>query len=312
MEIYKSLKLDLNFKTVVTIGTFDGVHIGHRKIIERLVQTAKKSQLHSVVLTFFPHPRMVLQKDANIKLINTIEERSRILEQLGLDVLVIKKFTKEFSRLTAEAFVSEILVKQLQVKKIIIGYDHHFGRNRAANIDDLKAFGNMYDFEVEEISAQDINEVSVSSTKIRKALNSGDLKTANKYLGANYILSGKVVKGKGLGNTLGFPTANIHIKESYKLIPKHGVYIVKATIKTQTVFGMMNIGTNPTIDSNNQQSIEVHFFNFNEAIYNKNLVIELLDRIRDEKKFDSLDHLKNQLQKDRLTALQYIEKCHAQ
>ncbi|MFV0572230.1 MAG: bifunctional riboflavin kinase/FAD synthetase [Xanthomarina gelatinilytica] len=312
MEIYKSLKPDLNFNTVVTIGTFDGVHIGHRKIIERLVQTAKKSQLHSVVLTFFPHPRMVLQKDANIKLINTIEERSRILEQLGLDVLVIKKFTKEFSRLAAEAFVSEVLVNQLRVKKIIIGYDHHFGRNRAANIDDLKTFGNMYNFEVEEISAQDINEVSVSSTKIRKALNSGNLKTANKYLGANYILSGKVVKGKGLGNTLGFPTANIHIKETYKLIPKHGVYIVKATIKSQTVFGMMNIGTNPTIDSNNQQSIEVHFFNFNEAIYNKNLVIELLDRIRDEKKFDSLDHLKNQLQKDRQTALQYIEKYHAQ
>lgn len=312
MKIYKSLKLDFNFNTVVTIGTFDGVHIGHQKIIERLVQTAKKSHLKSVVLTFFPHPRMVLQKDANIKLINTIEERSQILEQLGLDVLVIKKFTKEFSRLTAEAFVSEILVKQLRVKKIIIGYDHHFGRNRTANIDDLKAFGEIYDFEVEEISAQDINDVSVSSTKIRNALVAGDIKTTNNYLGSNFLLSGKVVKGKGLGNTIGFPTANLSITETYKLIPRQGVYIVKTTIKKQVVFGMMNIGTNPTINANNEQSIEIHFFNFNQNIYNKSLVIELLERIRDEQKFDSIDNLKTQLQKDKETSLLYIENFHAE
>jgi riboflavin kinase/FMN adenylyltransferase len=312
LKIYKSLKLDFNFNTVVTIGTFDGVHIGHQKIIERLVQTAKKSHLKSVVLTFFPHPRMVLQKDANIKLINTIEERSQILEQLGLDVLVIKKFTKEFSRLTAEAFVSEILVKQLRVKKIIIGYDHHFGRNRTANIDDLKAFGEIYDFEVEEISAQDINDVSVSSTKIRNALVAGDIKTTNNYLGSNFLLSGKVVKGKGLGNTIGFPTANLSITETYKLIPRQGVYIVKTTIKKQVVFGMMNIGTNPTINANNEQSIEIHFFNFNQNIYNKSLVIELLERIRDEQKFDSIDNLKTQLQKDKETSLLYIENFHAE
>jgi riboflavin kinase/FMN adenylyltransferase len=312
LKIYKSLQLDFNFNTVVTIGTFDGVHIGHQKIIERLVQTANKSQLKSVVLTFFPHPRMVLQKDANIKLINTIDERSHILEQLGLDVLVIKKFTKEFSRLTAEEFVTEILVKQLRVKKIIIGYDHHFGRNRTANIDDLKAFGKIYDFEVEEISAQDINDVSVSSTKIRNALVAGDIKTANKYLGTNFMLSGKVVKGKGLGNTIGFPTANLSITKAYKLIPKQGVYIIKTTIKDQTVFGMMNIGTNPTISANNDQSIEIHFFNFNQTIYNKSLVIELLDRIRDEQKFDSVDNLKTQLQKDKEISLKHIAKFHAE
>ncbi|MCX7548480.1 bifunctional riboflavin kinase/FAD synthetase [Xanthomarina sp. F1114] len=311
MEIYKSLQLDFNFNTVVTIGTFDGVHIGHQKIIERLVQSAKKRHLKSVVLTFFPHPRMVLQNDTTIKLINTIDERSAILEQLGLDVLVVKKFTKEFSRLSAEEYVTEVLVKQLRVKKIIIGYDHHFGRNRAANIEDLKSYGKIHGFEVEEISAQDINDVSVSSTKIRAALLDGNIKKANKYLGSNFILSGKVVKGKGLGNTIGFPTANIFIKENYKLIPKQGVYIVKTTIDKQPVYGMMNIGYNPTIDSNNEQSIEVHFFNFNQLIYNQSLVIQLLDRIRDEQKFESVNELKAQLERDKETSLKYIAEQHA-
>ncbi|HLV15045.1 MAG TPA: bifunctional riboflavin kinase/FAD synthetase [Xanthomarina sp.] len=311
MKIYKSLQLDFNFNTVVTIGTFDGVHIGHRKIIERLVQSAKKSQLKSVVLTFFPHPRMVLQKDADMKLINTIDERSTTLKQLGLDVLVVKKFTKEFSRLTAEEYVTEVLVKQLRVKKIIIGYDHHFGRNRTANIEDLKAYGKIHDFEVEEISAQDINEVSVSSTKIRTALLEGNIKKANKYLGSNFILSGKVVKGKGLGNTIGFPTANLHIEESYKLIPKQGVYIVKTVIDNRTIFGMMNIGFNPTIDTDKKQKIEIHFLNFNQSIYNQTLVIELLDRIRDEQKFDSVSALKAQLEKDKQTSLKYLDEHHA-
>src|SRR5690606_34212387 len=312
LKIYKSLQLDFNFNTVVTIGTFDGVHIGHRKIIERLVQTAKKSQLKSVVLTFFPHPRMVLKKDADIKLINTIDERSVILEQLGLDVLVIKKFTKEFSRLTAEEYVTDVLVKQLRVKKIIIGYDHHFGRNRAANIENLKAYGKIYDFEVEEISAQDINEVSVSSTKVRTALLAGNIRKANQDLGSYFRLSGYVVKGKGLGNTMGFPTANLHIEETYKLIPKQGVYIVKPTIDHQLVFGMMNIGFNPTTDIDKKQKIEVHFFNFNQSIYNISLVIELLDRIRDEHKFDSVNDLKAQLQKDQETSLKYLAKHHAE
>ncbi|PWI30034.1 riboflavin biosynthesis protein RibF [Flavobacteriaceae bacterium LYZ1037] len=310
MKIFDSLPSDFNSKTVVTIGTFDGVHIGHRKIIERIVNTANKSNLKSVVLTFFPHPRMVLQKDANIKLLNTIDERSSILEQLGLDVLVIKKFTKEFSRISAEAFVSEILIKQLHAKKIIIGYDHHFGRNRSANIDDLKAFGKQYNFDVEEISAQDINEVSVSSTKIRNALADGDIQTANKYLGDSFILTGKVVKGKGLGNTIGFPTANLDIKETYKLIPKQGVYIAKTTILNQVVYGMMNIGLNPTIDSNNKQSIEIHLFDFNQTIYDEILTIKLLDRIRDEQKFDSVKELKMQLQKDKETSMNFIERHH--
>lgn len=193
-------KYDEPYHTAVTIGTFDGVHIGHRKILERLIKNAATLNLKSTVLTFFPHPRMVLQKDADIKLLNTIEEKTKILQDLGLDQLIIHPFTKEFSRLTATEFVRDILVNDLKTKKIIIGYDHRFGRNRNANITDLKAFGNTLDFEVEEISAQEIDEVSVSSTKIRKALEAGDIHTANTYLGYHYMLSGTVVKGKGLGS----------------------------------------------------------------------------------------------------------------
>ncbi|WP_298237385.1 bifunctional riboflavin kinase/FAD synthetase [uncultured Algibacter sp.] len=302
---YKSEK-----DAVVTLGTFDGVHIGHQKIISRLINTGKETNLKSIILTFFPHPRMVLQKDSNIKLINTIEERHDILNDLGLDYLVIKKFTREFSRLSAEDFVKEILVDKLNAKKVIIGYDHRFGRNRNADIDDLKDFGIKYNFDVEEISAQDINDVSVSSTKIRKALKDGDISKANAYLGYNFMLTGTVVKGKGLGKNLGFATANINIEETYKLIPKQGSYIVKSSIDDAEVFGMMNIGMNPTVNGD-KESIEVNFFNFDKDIYNKKIKVELLNRLRDEKKFDSIEELKEQLLSDKETALTYINKHYA-
>ncbi|APY10809.1 riboflavin biosynthesis protein RibF [Seonamhaeicola sp. S2-3] len=301
---YKSVK-----PTVVTIGTFDGVHIGHRKIIERLVNTGKQEDLKSVILTFFPHPRMVLQKDSNIKLINTIDERRQILESVGLDFLLIKEFTKEFSRLTAKDFVKDLLVDKLNAKKVIIGYDHRFGRNRNADINDLKEFGEIYGFEVEEISAQDIDDVAVSSTKIRNALNEGNITKANAYLGYNFIISGTVTKGKGLGKKLGFPTANINVTENYKLIPKHGSYIVKSNIEGVTIYGMMNIGMNPTVNGK-KETIEVNFFNFNKDIYNQPIKIELLKRIRDEKKFESVEVLKNQLKKDKEIALTYIATHH--
>jgi len=252
--------------SVVTIGTFDGVHVGHKKIIKRLVKIAEKEKLQAIVLTFFPHPRMVVQKDTDIKMLNTIDEKNKLMEAEGIDHLVVKKFTKEFSRLSAQDYVRDVLVETLHVKHIIIGYDHHFGRNRTANINDLKAFGEIYGFKVTEISAQEIDEVTVSSTKIRKALLSGDIKTANTFLGYNFMLTGTVVKGKGLGKKLEFPTANINIKESYKLIPKNGVYVVKAKIEDAAIFGMMNIGINPTVDGK-VQSIEVHFFNFSKDIY---------------------------------------------
>ena len=298
--------LDSKISTVVTIGTFDGVHLGHQKILKRLVNTAKETYLKSVVLTFFPHPRMVLQNDANIKLINTIEERSAILEESGLDYLCVQKFTKEFSRLTADDFVKKILVDQLHAKRVIIGYDHHFGRNRSANINDLRQFGEIYGFEVEEISAEDVNEVAVSSTKIRKALDAGDIEKANTYLGYPFCLNGTVISGKKLGKQLQYPTANIKIEETYKLIPKQGVYVVKSVIENETVFGMMNIGLNPTISSEAEQHIEIHFFDFEADLYEKPLKIDMLHRLRDEKKFDSLADLKLQLQRDEKESLQFI------
>ncbi|MFD2726174.1 bifunctional riboflavin kinase/FAD synthetase [Hyunsoonleella rubra] len=297
--------------TIVTIGTFDGVHIGHQKIVKRLIMVGKKEGLKSVILTFFPHPRMVLQKDSGIKLINTIDERSEILKNLGLNYLLIKKFTKEFSRLSAEEFVQQVLVDKLNAKKVIIGYDHRFGRNRNADIEDLKKYGEIFGFEVEEISAQDINDVAVSSTKIRRALLEGDLRKANKYLGYAFMLTGTIIKGRGIGKTLDFPTANLSIAEDYKLIPKHGSYVVKSEIDGITVYGMMNIGINPTVNGE-KESVEIHFFDFDASIYGKELQIDLLERIRDEQKFDSIEDLKVQLQKDRAFSLQYIAKFHAE
>jgi riboflavin kinase/FMN adenylyltransferase len=253
---------------------------------------------------------MVLQKDSNIKLINTIDERYAILDDLGLDYLLIKKFTKEFSRLSAEDFVKQILVEKLHAKKVIIGYDHRFGRNRNADINDLKIFGETYEFDVEEISAQDINDVAVSSTKIRKALNDGNITKANNFLGYNFMLTGLVVKGKGLGKKIAYPTANIYIEEDYKIIPKQGSYIISSVINDKVIFGMMNIGMNPTVNGSTQ-TIEVHFFNFNQDIYGEKIQIDLLQRIRDEEKFKSVETLKIQLAKDKKTALSYISKHHA-
>ncbi|WP_108803224.1 MULTISPECIES: bifunctional riboflavin kinase/FAD synthetase [unclassified Aquimarina] len=296
---------DNHTPSVVTIGTFDGVHIGHKKIIERLVDAAKRDHLESVILTFFPHPRMVLQKDTSIKLINTIEERIQILEKTGLDSLVIHPFTKEFSRLSAKEYVEEMLINRLNVRHVIIGYDHRFGRNRNSNITDLASFGIQNDFTVEEISKQDIDDVAVSSTKIREALLEGDIIKANKYLGYNFMLTGKIIKGKELGRKLEYPTANLFIEEDYKLIPKKGVYVVKSHINNKMYFGMMNIGNNPTVNGTHQ-TIETHFFDASFNLYEKKIQIEMLIRIRDEKKFDSIEDLKNAMQDDEDFSRDYI------
>lgn len=301
-------KYDERHPTAITIGTFDGVHIGHRKILERLMKTSATVTLKSTVLTFFPHPRMVLQKDADIKLLNTIGEKTKILRDMGLDQLIIHPFTIEFSRLSATEFVRDILVNKLKTKKIIIGYDHRFGRNRNANIVDLRAFGTTLDFEVEEISAQEIDEVSVSSTKIRKALEEGDIPTANAYLGYHYMLTGSVRKGKGLGRQIDFPTANLGIPESYKLVPKIGVYTVQSELFGKTVYGMMNIGYNPTVSGEGQVSIEIHYFDFDHDLYGEEIQVDILHRIRDERKFESVEALKSQLHKDRETSLSLISK----
>tara|TARA_R100001369_G_scaffold10707_8_gene23919 strand:+ start:5399 stop:6292 length:894 start_codon:yes stop_codon:yes gene_type:complete len=290
---------------VVTIGTFDGVHIGHQKIIKRVIKLAEQQGFEPVVLTLFPHPRMVLQKDDSIKLLHTIDERIDILKAMGIKYVIVKNFTKEFSNLSAQDYVKSILVDELNTKQIVIGYDHHFGKNRSANITDLKGFAEIYGFKVEEISAQDIKDVTVSSTKIRSALTSGEVDLANAYLGYNYFITGTVVKGKGLGRTINFPTANIQIKESYKLIPNDGVYIIKSHYKEKSLFGMMNIGTNPTVNGK-IRSIEVNFFNFNTDIYNAELKIEFLKRLRSEKKFENLEALKQQLKIDKDNALEFL------
>ena len=295
--------------SVITIGTFDGVHIGHRKIINQLTTISSTDNLVSILLSFFPHPKMVLQSNNEIKLINTINEKQDLLSALNLDFLIIKEFTKEFSRLSALEFVRDILVNKLNAKHIIIGYDHHFGRNRTANIQQLREFGELYDFTVTEILAQDIDNIAISSTKIRKALNNGDIKLANNYLGYNYFFNGTVIHGNNIGQTISFPTANIKIDESYKLVPKNGVYIVKSFIDNKCVFGMMNIGTNPTFNRKNQ-SIEIHFLDFNKNIYNQSLSVEMISRIRSEKKFSSVENLKKQLELDKVTTLSYIDSLN--
>lgn len=294
-------------KTILTLGTFDGVHIGHKKILEKITQNTQDGKYESLVLTFFPHPRMVLQEKSEIKLLNTIAEKTNLLEKTGIENLVIHPFNESFSRLTAEEFVSSILVDQFHIQKIIIGHDHRFGRNRTADINDLIAFGEQYGFEVEQISAQEIKDVSVSSTKIRKALTEGDMNLANEYLDYDYFLTGTVVKGKQLGRTIGFPTANLKIEEEYKLIPKNGVYIVKSTINEKVVYGMMNIGLNPTVGGQ-AQSIEIHFLDFNEDIYDLEIAVSLLQYIREEQKFGSVALLKEQLEKDKTTTLDFINK----
>lgn len=308
MKIFQSINdFKSEKKTILTLGTFDGVHIGHRKILEKITQSTENGQFESLVLTFFPHPRIVLHGESEVKLLNTINEKIGLLEKLDVQNLIIHPFDETFSKLTAEEFVKTILVEKLQIQKIIIGHDHRFGRNRTADINDLILFGKQYHFEVEQISAQEIDAVSISSTKIRKALNEGNMTLSNEYLGYDYFLTGIIAKGKQLGRTIGFPTANLKIEENYKLIPRNGAYIVKSIIDTKTVYGMMNIGYNPTVAGENL-SIEIHYFDFDKDIYDQKIAVSILKHLRSEQKFGSVDLLKEQLNKDRQTALEYISK----
>jgi riboflavin kinase/FMN adenylyltransferase len=307
LKIFNSIEsFNATKPTIVTIGTFDGVHLGHQKIVAQITKNAHALNCDSLVLTFFPHPRMVLQESTEMKQLNTLNEKIALLDNLGIDNLVIHPFDKEFSRLTAEEFVKKVLVDVFKIKKIIIGHDHRFGRNRTATIDDLINFGETYGFEVEQISAKEINEVSISSTKIRNALLEGNTELAANYLGYDYSLTGIIFKGKQLGRTIGYPTANITIEEDYKLIPNNGVYIAKSVLNGKTVFGMMNIGTRPTVDGT-KQTIEINFFDFKQDLYGQKITISLLHRMRSEQKFESIDALKNQLGKDKKTALSFIE-----
>jgi riboflavin kinase/FMN adenylyltransferase len=292
---------------ILTIGTFDGVHIGHQKIISDLVAKAKKENLCAVVLTFFPHPRMVLQKESQLKMIDTLKEKRQLLEILGVEILIIQPFTLEFSRMTAIEYTRDVLVNGLGISKLIIGYDHRFGRNREATVEDLKNFGLDYDFTVEEIPAQDIASIAVSSTKVRNAITAGEIKKANQYLGRPFSLSGTIVKGDKIGRKIGFPTANLYIEEKYKLKPQNGVYLVQCHWDNQKYFGMMNVGKRPTI-SGKETQIETYFFDFDGDLYGKKLNINLLEKIRDEQKYDSLESLGNQLSIDQKSCRELIPK----
>ena len=293
--------------TILTLGTFDGVHKGHQKILKKLNSEANKAKLKSIVLTFFPHPRIVLNPRSNLKLINTIKERSELLEKSGIDFLITHPFDKTFSELSPEKFVKNILVDKLKIKKILIGYDHKFGKNRTAGIEDLKKFGLKYDFDVIEISAKEQNKVTISSTKIRKSIENGDFNKAKSFLGYHFNIEGLVIKGNAIGRTIGFPTANLDVSEDYKLIPKRGVYLIFSLIENKKVFGMMNIGIKPTLN-NEIETIEVNFFDWKKDLYKKQVKVYVLDFIRDEKKFTSLIKLEEQIKLDKKTCLKLIDE----
>ena len=308
MKIYRSIEdYTEDKRSVVTIGTFDGIHLGHQKILSRLINSSKNKNLNSVVLTFFPHPRIILNKYNEVKMIDTLDEKIIHLNEIGIDSLIIHPFDKNFSLLSANQFIKDFLVEKLKIKHIIIGYDHRFGKGREASVTDLKNYANDYDFTVEEIKAQEIEKITISSTKIRNSINQGDIKTTKKYLGRYFMMTGKVVKGDGLGKKINCPTANIFIEETYKIIPKDGVYLVETKIKDKLFNGMMNIGHRPTIGTN-VKSIEVHLFNFNKDIYNQVISIKMISKIRDEIKFSSIQALKDQLVKDENYCLKLINK----
>ncbi len=293
---------------IVSQGTFDGVHLAHKKIIERLKQIASIKNGETVIITFEPHPRIVLLPlDHGLQLLSTLNEKINLLEKAGVDHLIILPFTKEFSRLSSEQFIRNILVNKIKTNTLVIGYDHRFGKNREGSFEHLKNSASLYEFEVEEIPEQDIDDIAVSSTKIRQALLNNDIQTAQKYLGNSYSLEGNVIKGKQLGRTIGYPTANIEVENSYKLIPQDGVYAVWVWYNKARFGGMLNIGNNPTIKDKGR-SIEVNIFNFEKEIYTENLKIEFVSKLRNEEKFDGLDALKNQLHLDKQNAQAILNK----
>ena len=299
----------IEWPAIVTIGTFDGVHLGHQKILKRLFELKQETGLKTVVLTFEPHPRKVLFPDQkNLRLITTINEKLELFEKYGVDVAVVYPFTSEFSKLESELYVRQILIKQLNVNYLVIGYDHRFGKNRQGDIHTLKEFAAAEDFLIEEISAKDIDNIAVSSSKIRKALEEGDLDLATNYLGHRFFLSGLVIKGKQLGKTIGFPTANIKPEAEEKIIPRTGVYFVSVELNGLKFYGMTNIGYNPTTDLDRQIKIEVNIFDFDQDIYGVTLKIIFLKRLRDEQKFENLEMLTQQLYLDRNNCFELINQ----
>ncbi|KAB2814073.1 bifunctional riboflavin kinase/FAD synthetase [Phaeocystidibacter luteus] len=308
MKVYHSIdSFETISNAVVTTGTFDGVHVGHRKIIQRLNEVAAKNNGESVLLTFHPHPRVVLQPDMELKLLTNLDEKIALLEDAGLDHLIIHPFTREFSRTSSLEFVRNLIVNKIGAKHLVIGYDHHFGRNREGSFDHLVEFGPVYGFDVEEIPAQDIDDVNVSSTKIRNALTEGDVETAHKYLTYPFHVSGWVVKGDQIGHTIGFPTANVEINDVNKLIPTDGVYAVRVKLSDGSVkSGMCNIGHRPTVHGR-ERRIEVNLFDYSGDLYGEKLVVRFYHRIRAEQKFEGVEALKTQLHKDEVEARRLLD-----
>ena len=295
---------------VVTSGTFDGVHLGHQKILERLRQAADQINGETVLLTYWPHPRLVLQPEKNnLKLLTTFDEKAELLEQFGIDHLVKIPFTKEFSEMSSEDYIRIVLHERVNAKKLIIGYDHHFGKNREGSLKDLLAHADKYDYQVEEIARQDIDEIGISSTKIRTALAGGHVAIANKYLGRPFSLEGIVSHGDKRGRTIGFPTANILVKEPYKLLPEDGIFAIRVFVNGQRFDGMLNIGNRPTVGGSTK-TIEANIFDFDQDIYGQQIKIELIDQIRKEIKFDGLDQLKVQLSKDEIAVRTLLKQHH--
>ncbi len=308
MKIYHTLEsFEPLPNAIVTSGTFDGVHQGHRKILSRLSEVAAQQRGETVVLTFWPHPRMVVSEDSHgLQLLSTIEEKTELFRDLEIDHLIISPFTRAFSELSPTEFIQQVLVNRIGTKRFVIGYDHRFGRNREGSFDFLTRVAPYYGFQVEEISRQDIDELAISSTRIRKSLLAGDVREANSLLGRPYQFSGVVVKGKQLGRTLGYPTANIDVKENYKLIPANGVYAVSVHHQKKVHSGMLNIGVRPTVDGTSR-TIEVNLFNFDQDIYGEKLTVELVAYLRPEMKFGNLEELVAQIEKDEKLALQIMK-----
>ena len=300
MRVIHELSSETEFnEPIVTLGTYDGVHLGHQQIIRTMVAAAKSQGRESVLLTFHPHPRMVLYPDSHtVRLIDTVDEKLKKLEELGLDTVILYPFTSKFSRLTAVEFVRDVLVGQIGVKHMLVGHDHHFGKNREGNFQQLADMGAIYDFTVEEIRAFQLDGTTISSTKIRKSLSEGDMRTVEQFLGAPYQLSGTVIHGNKLGRTIGFPTANIEMDQATKMLPAIGVYAVRIALNGRILNGVMNIGKKPTVQQTEKISVEVFIFDFSEDIYGETLTVSFYDRLRGEQQFSSIDALKEQLGKD--------------
>jgi riboflavin kinase/FMN adenylyltransferase len=303
MKIYEGLEgFTPVTNAVVTSGTFDGVHLGHQKILTRIREIARSNQGETVLITFWPHPRLVLYPNEHkLRLLSTFEEKAKLLRKFGIDHLITIPFTQEFSQMTSQEFIQKVLIDAIQTKKLVIGYDHRFGKNREGSFEYLKANSSVFGFELEEISRQDVEEIAVSSTKIRTALESGDVKVAESCLGRPYELNGLVIKGQQIGRSIGFPTANIHIPNDYKLIPRDGVYAVEVAVDGNLYKAMLNIGNRPTVDGS-KKTVEANLFDFQGDLYDKQITVYFHNFLREERKFESLEALKSQLVQDQKSA----------